>query len=249
MRGRLSVIVLTILFVAQAAMAELAPVPPELEALAETVMANRPAAEVERAAEAAESAIRQIADPASRDLHNAQRLFLVGFAALGDGRTDAAVEAIERSMDAARASLLAVESSEGYRILADGYNQLLKVRGRAYQVIHFRDARRSADRAVDLDRRNPLAHVSAASYYLSAPGIAGGDTRRGLEHVEAAARLGGDSGYVRFLVSVWAAQGAAQTGSRASARTSLANAAAIYPDNWWLAEIREELGIGEAPGS
>ena len=192
---------------------------------------------------AAEEAIGAIPDETSRTLHDAQRLFLLGFDAIGRGNTSTGEAYVEQSMEAARDSLAEHESSEGYRILADGYNQLLKVRGRAYQMFHFRSARDTADRAVELDRRNPLAHVSAASYYLSAPGIAGGDVRRGLEHIEAAARLRGDNRYVSFLVSMWAARGAYQTGSTESARRSLLHAKEIYPDNWWLREVSEELSI------
>ena len=225
------------------AYAERAPVPAELEELADVVMANQSSREVQSSAEAAERAISAIPDPLSRNLHDAQRLFLLGFEAIGRGATEEGERLVEDAMAAAEASLDLEETSEGYRILADGYNQLLKVRGRGYQLLHFRTARFTADQAVKLDRRNPLAHVSAASYYLSAPGIAGGDVRRGLEHVEAAARLRGENRYVSFLVAVWAARGAAQTGSRESARRSLANAAEIYPDNWWLAEVSRELGI------
>jgi tetratricopeptide (TPR) repeat protein len=223
--------------------ADLAPVPMELAILADVVMADLSAGAVERAAREAEQAIAAIPDGATRDLHNAQRLFLLGFDAIGRGETRSGEAYVEEAMELARASLEVHESSEGHRILADGYNQLLKVRGRGYQILHFRAAHRAALRAVELDRTNPLAHVSAASYYLSAPRIAGGDVRLGLEHVEAAARLNGDNRYVAFLVAVWAARGASQTGSQESARRSLRHAAEIYPDNWWLNEVSEELGI------
>ena len=157
-------VILSLPLAAHPVRAELAPLPPELESLADVVMANRPPAEVARADAAAEEAIGAIPDETSRTLHDAQRLFLLGFDAIGRGNTSTGEAYVEQSMEAARDSLAEHESSEGYRILADGYNQLLKVRGRAYQMFHFRSARDTADRAVELDRRNPLAHVSAASY-------------------------------------------------------------------------------------
>ena len=220
-------------------------VPPDLELLADAVMAGAAREQVRAAAVSAERAIEALTDPASRSLHNAQRLFLLGFDSLGRGDGEQGRTYVEASVDAARAALEIEVSSEGYRVLANAYNQLLRIRGRAYQAVNFRAARAAADQAVLLDRRNPLAHIAAASYYLSAPAIAGGDLRRGLEHVEAAARLSEEDRYVSFLVAIWAAHGAARTGAVESARRALSRAADIYPDNWWLADVREELGLGQ----
>jgi tetratricopeptide (TPR) repeat protein len=245
MRRILSTALILVVHVFPCAVQATLPVPPELERLADVVMAGRSPEEVRSAALAALDSIANLPDQASRYVHEAQRLFLLGFDALGRGDTGQGESYLEASIAAARASLQVEETSEGYRVLADGHNQLLKTRGRAYKVLNFRAARSMVDQAVALDGDNPLAHVTAAGYYLSAPRIAGGDVLRGLEHVEAAARLNADNRYVSFMVAVWTAWGEAETGNPESARRALARAEAIYPDNWLLAEVRGDLGLQE----
>jgi tetratricopeptide (TPR) repeat protein len=220
------------------------PTPVELDELARFVMRDSPS--MARATERANAVIPVIdaqSDPAARELFGAMRLFLLGFAARGNGRIDRADAHFEESVRRAERANELRPSSEGFRVLADAHNQLLDIRGTAYKIFNAWKARENAVRAVELDERNPLAQLAAASYFVSAPPIAGGDLSRGERHIAAARINGTASEYVRFLVAVWEGRLAAQRGDRPGAQASLARAHAIYPNSWWLAEIAASLEV------
>ncbi|MFW5689432.1 MAG: hypothetical protein ACOC1U_07665, partial [Spirochaetota bacterium] len=166
-----------------------------------------------------------------------------GFAELGSGRTEQARALFRRSVSAAERSIDLEPSSEAYRVLADANNQLLDIGSVAYQMFNAWRPRDAAIRAVGLDERNALAHASAASFFVSAPAIAGGDLARAEVHLARARELGADSEYVRFLVAVWEGRLAARSGRDAEAREAFARAEEIYPGNWWLARIAGQDGI------
>jgi len=218
--------------------------PAELVELADYVMRESPSrSELAARARELEPVIRAAGSEASRTLYRAMLEFLVGFGELGNGSVDEADRRFADSVALALDSTRASASSEGYRVLADAYNQLLDIRTPAYKVFNAAGARRAAVRAVDLDPSNPLAHIAAASYFVSAPQIAGGDLDRGRNHLREAARHGDGSDYQRFLVIVWEGRLAAAEGRSDEARRLLALAYGIYPDNWWLASVAEALGV------
>ena len=239
------VLVAALLLCSHAVVSALLPVPDDLLALAEFVMREAPSRE-ELHARADEVAfvIAAVETPAARELYEAMRQFLIGFGELGSGATGEAEDRFERAAAHALAANALQESSEGYRVLADAYNQLLDVRPPAYKIVNAGRARRAALRAVELDVGNPLAHVAAAAYFVSAPPIAGGGLDRARDHLREAARLSDGSNYVMFLVNVWEARLAVAAGRRGDATGSLALAHAIYPGNWWLVRVAGELGVG-----
>jgi len=221
------------------------PLPPsELVELADFVMRESPSrAELASRARELEPVIEAAEDESARMLLSAMREFLVGFGELGNGSVAEADRRFTSSVSLALGSTRASESSEGYRVLADAYNQLLDIRSPAYKVFNAAGARRAAVRAVDLDPSNPLAHIAAASYFVSAPAVAGGDLDRGRGHLRAAAQYGDGSDYQRFLVIVWEGRLAAAEGRPEEAVRLLSLAYGIYPDNWWLASVAEGLGV------
>lgn len=225
--------------------AQMPPVPVELERFAVYVMGESPTGrEALERATTIDAVIAGYDLPEARSLFKAMSIFLVGFATRGEGRLEEAEGYFERSIELARQANAGIDSSEGQRILADGYNQLLDIGGAGFKMFNVGRARRAADRAVELDPSNPLAHVAAAGFYINAPGIVGGDRARGSRHVEEARRLAVDSDYVLFLVAVWDARLAREEGDPDGAREAIARAHAIFPDNWWLAEVAGELGVG-----
>lgn len=228
--------------------------PEGLKDFAELVMSSTATrTQLELAAQSALDEIRTLPDEVSGLVYEAQLIYLnafseLGFVRDGDGDQERAEELILRAIETAERANSIRETSEGFRVVADCRNQLLKLRGTAYRMTNFRAARQSADTAVQLDRRNPFAQLSAAGYYISAHPIAGGDTRRGLEHAEAAARrieeLSGEvARYVRFLTGIWVAQGLAAEGEREGAASALGRSREVYPENWWLAEVALELNL------
>ncbi|MFW5737848.1 MAG: hypothetical protein ACOCYX_02970 [Spirochaetota bacterium] len=226
------------------AAAEIPPAPPELEAFARFVMAESPpSAEIARRVADLDSVISAYADPAAREVFVATRAHLAGFAERGNGRTAAADVWFVQAVESAERANALEPSSEGFRVLADAHNQLLDIRNTGYKMFNAWQARDNAVRACELDQSNPLAHLSAAAFFVSAPPIAGGDIQRGAEHLEHAKRLGADSEYVRFLIAVWEGRLDAKLGRVRDAELALAQAYAIYPGNWWLMEIAGELGV------
>lgn len=224
-------------------MSQVSPNPVELNHFADSVMECLISREeVAAEAEATRAAISALPDRLSRLVHEAQRLFLLGWAELGFNRQRLGEQLFERAIKVARESIELEPTSEGYRVLADGLNQLLNVRGPAYKLFNHQTTRRSSLTAVELDETNALAHISAAGYLISAPVIAGGDLQRGIDHAQKAIELAGDSHYVRFAASIWLAIGAAGR-NLVEAERQLAVARSIYPRNWWLAEVAAALGL------
>jgi tetratricopeptide (TPR) repeat protein len=233
-----------LMWVGGAATAEIPPVPAELDELALTVMRDAPTREeVLARAVQVDATIARLADPAARDLFTAMRQFLVGFAIRGTGGLVEAEEYFERAIELAKRANARTESSEGHRVLADGYNQLLDLGGSGYKLFNVGRARRAAVTAVELDGSNPLAHATAAGFFVNAPAIAGGDPERARAHLDAAGRLAGDSQYLRFLVSVWDAHLARADGAQTAAQAAIDRAHAIFPRNWWLAEVAVKLDL------
>ncbi len=226
------------------------PAPSELVALADYVMRERPTREalLERA-EAVAPTIEAVADPARRLLFEATRQFLIGFGELGNGATGRADARFERVIELAERANAVAATSEGYRVLADAYNQLLDIRSPTYKILNAGKARRAAVRAVELDPSNPLAHVSAAGFFVSAPAIAGGSLARGRYHLDEAAAYAKaaayaeDSDHIRFLLAVWEGRLAAAEGRDADAWSCLARAHEIYPLNWWLERVAHEISV------
>jgi len=220
------------------------PAPHELVDLADYVMRERPSRDAlrERAA-AVVPAIEAISDPVSRLLFEASRQFLIGFGELGNDAIGQADDRFERAADLAERANAVGETSEGHRVLADAHNQLLDIRPPAYRILNAGKARRAAVRAVELDPTNPLAHVSAAGFFVNAPAIAGGSLDRGRYHLTEAATHAEASDYMRFLLAMWAGQLAAAEGRVADASRSLVHASEIYPLNWWLERTARDLAI------
>lgn len=220
------------------------PAPNELVDLADYVMRERPSrAALRERADAVVPAIEAVSDPMSRFLFEASRQFLIGFGELGNDAIRQADARFERVVDLAERANALGETSDGYRVLADAHNQLLDIRPPAYRIFNAGKARRAAVRAVELGPDNPLAHVSAAGFFVTAPAIAGGSLDRGRYHLTEAATHAEDSDYMRFLLAIWEGQLAAAEGRDTDAARSLALAHEIYPLNWWLARIARDLSI------
>lgn len=244
MTVRIAAALALLALVATGAAADIPPVPDELEQFALFVMRGAPdRVTVFDRAESVDRVIRGYRQPEARDLYTAMLHHLLGFVERGHGRDRESERYFELAIEFARSANERFETSEGHRVLADSYSQLLDLGGTGFRMLNAGKARRAAETAVELDPRNPLAHVSAAGFFISAPRFVGGDFERARSHLEAAASLHGGSGYVAFLVAVWEARLAHADGRTGAARAAIERANAIFPDNWWLASVSDELGI------
>ncbi len=219
-------------------------VPEPIDALTDFVMRERPTAgELSARVEETAAAVARTGDEADRILYEAMTHFLAGFGELGLGNRRNADASFVRAARLAERAIALRETSEAQRVRADAYSQLLDLRGITYRMANAGTARRAAMRAVELDDANPFAHIAAAAFLASAPPIAGGSVAGARDHL-ARASSQTDSTYAGFLVAVWEARIAADQGRPQEAAEALARAHAIFPANWWLEAVSQEIGVG-----
>ena len=227
-------------------------VPPEVGPLVDLVINDRPSIEELRSA-AAEAAVSvsRVEDPADRLRLEAIVEFLVGFGELGMGLRNEAEGSFQHAARPAEKANRLRETSDGQRVLADALNQLLELRGTGYRILNAPRARAAAFRAVELDPANPFAHIAVAAFLASAPRVAGGDPQAALRHLQVAGSLTADR-LARFLIAVWRARVFAAPAAPAGGGGSppaggvveaVEQAHAIFPRNWWLAEVAAGLGV------
>jgi len=223
--------------------------PESLELFADHVVAatlDRPALMLESLV--VEQDIAALPNAASRAVHEAQLVFLLGFAergfvSEGSGSEVAADRLFVAAAELAREANRLEESSTGHRILADCLNQLLDLRGIGYKMFNMGDAKSAADRAVELDPENPLARTAAAAFYSSAPRAFGGDPEKAIQHLEQATIHRSGRLHVDFLVHLWSAKVNMRVERIDEATASFRAAFAIFPENWALARMAEEAGV------
>lgn len=237
---------LLLVLLATAAGAEsLLPPPARLESFAELVMSSTGTPdEIEEASKSARREIQTLADRTSVLVYEGQRLFLHaiaerGFVRVGTGSIQRAEDLLEAGADRARQANSLRPTSEGHRVLADCLNQLLQIRGIAYKILNLGAARTAAEKAVELDEHNALAHVSAAAYFMSVPPAVGGDPDRAAGHLAAAARISPGTPFAEFLIALWTFTYETEFGTRSSADAAYTRAHAIFPHNWLLVNLAD----------
>jgi len=182
-----------------------------------------------------------LADPCQSAYWRGRVQYLYGFVEQADRQSKRAEARFQASLELATAFSECGESSEGYRLMADAQAQLLLLNNLAYMMTHGLNARRWAERAVDLDPNNPLAQLSLALYYKNAPAVAGGnpeESRRLLHALEGRDDLERAD---RFSVHTWLGIAYKELEDRERARAYLSRAQAEYPGNTWLRRLLAEL--------
>lgn len=197
--------------------------------------------EINTRLEEARAAFDGIEDPAMR-LYSLGRVDLLRgtyYNSLENKRR--AADALERAIERGEAAVDLREFSEGYRLVADAYSQMMMARGIFYMARHGETARDAAFRALELGPQNPKAHISVAGYYLNAPPIAGGDTEKGLELLREALRLPSVGKCDRFLIYIWLAEAEEELGRIGLAREHLQKAREIFPQSPQVVALMERL--------
>ena len=173
-----------------------------------------------------------------------QIALLDGILAAGTGRMADAEHSFEQARSFGEEAVEREPTSEHYRVVADSYMQLLRIKPMPYRIANAGRARRAADDAVRLDRRNPRALIAAASYYGSTPAIAGGDLPRAGDYLDRALPLTAGSKTLRFVCVMWQAIIADARSDTAGARDWLRQARALFPESAWYLDTRQEI-LGE----
>lgn len=112
----------------------------------------------------------------SRDKYywQARTEYIYGIAEQEENKRTKAEDHFLSALDFAEKVLEYGEFSEGLRILADTYAQLLNYNGLIYKVRKGRKVIELSERAIQLDPTNVKAHLTLAVSYMYAPPIAGG---------------------------------------------------------------------------
>jgi tetratricopeptide (TPR) repeat protein len=159
--------------------------------------------------------------------------------------------AIDRKSDAKERFLSAVglversleygEFSEGLRLLADAYAQLLDYNGLLYRVRMGRKVMELSRRAIELDSANVKARLTLAISYLFAPPIAGGSVDRGIDMLRKIQGFTNADRVDRFSTNAWLAMAFVKKRNEAQAKYYVGRALAIFPNNTWMRDLLGEI--------
>jgi tetratricopeptide (TPR) repeat protein len=189
----------------------------------------------------ARDAFEDITDPVA-DPYSMGRVYLLKGTYYNSVDNDRrAAQALEKAIAYAREAVERREFSEGYRLLADAYSQMMMARGIFYMARHGETARDAAFRALELGPENAKAYISVAGYYLNAPPIAGGDTEKGIELLREGINLDSAGNCDRFLMYLWLAEAAEELGREERAADYLEEAREIFPDSPQVASLAKRL--------
>lgn len=197
--------------------------------------------EIDALLEKARAAFEEISDPALR-LYSLGRVHLLRgtyYNSVENKRK--ASEALEEALAYAEEAVERREFSEGYRLLADAYSQMMMARGIFYMARHGESARDAAFRALKLGPENAKAHISVAGYYLNAPPIAGGDTEKGVELLREGVTLESAGRCDRFLMYLWLADAEEELGNGERAEVYFERAREIFPGSPQVVALENRL--------
>jgi tetratricopeptide (TPR) repeat protein len=167
--------------------------------------------------------------------------YIYGFFEQSENRREEAKNCFLSSQTLAEEALSFGEFSEGYRLLADAYAQLLNYNGIFYKMSTGRKIMDLATKAIQLDPRNVKAHLTLAISYMFAPPIAGGGLHRSLETLHKLESFSGVERQDRFSINAWLGMAYSKKGEEKKAIKYFRNALSIYPGNSWMKNTIEDL--------
>jgi tetratricopeptide (TPR) repeat protein len=100
------------------------------------------------------------------------------------GNNEASLVELEKSHRLIEDSIAIQEHSDSWRIRSEASSLIMVQRGLLYIILNFKKAQKQAAKSLELDPDNARSHLIVAQFLTNAPGIAGGDMRKGLEILE-----------------------------------------------------------------
>jgi len=178
----------------------------------------------------------------SRDKYywQARAEYICGIAKQEENKRTEAEDHFLSALDFAEKALEYGEFSEGLRILADTYAQLLNYNGLIYKIRKGRKVIELSERAIQLDPTNVKAHLTLAVSYMYAPPIAGGSIDRTISMLLKTQRISRPTRSERFFLNAWLATAYANKTQSSKARLHAQKALMIYPGNTWMQKLLEE---------
>lgn len=166
--------------------------------------------------------------------------YIYGIAEQEENKSTEAEDHFLSALDFAEKALEYGEFSEGLRILADTYAQLLKYNGLIYKVRKGRKVIELSEKAIKLDPSNVKAHLTLAVSYMYAPPIAGGSVDRTISMLLKVQGIARPTRPERFFLNAWLATAYAKKIQPSKARLYAQRALMIYPGNTWMRKLLEE---------
>ena len=163
----------------------------------------------------------------------------MGIANLGTGKKGDAENHFANSQKLVNQSLQIKESSQGYRLLADTYMQLMPVKGFFYSAANGGRLKSLPQKAIKRNPQNYKAHISLALFYIHAPAFGGGSIAKGIEMLLVA--LKSAEKVDRFNAYMWLGIIYQKEKNYQEAMLYLNKALAIYPNNGWAKQTLEAV--------
>ena len=157
-----------------------------------------------------------------------------------------AQQAFEAAWESAKLAVQREDTlADAHRLVGEAIMRLIDYRGSGFAMTMSGRAKAEVERAIRLDPKNALAHVTLGQWYYFAPRLVGGDRGKALQLFEEALRKA-STDHERFLAHVWLGRALLSSGSegaREEALNHLEKALLIYPNSlWarsWLEKARE----------
>lgn len=197
-----------------------------------------PSPELKALLESSRRAFAALPEPALKDYWQSRVEYLYGFVERGD-RRDGEAERRFREGYALAQRAGAAPGGDAYRLQADHIAQLLPYHGVWYAMNNGPRIRQLAEKALEVDPRNPKARLTLALFYLNAPAAGGGSDRealRILHELELRADLERED---RFGVLFWLSLAYQGRKEAERSRLYLSLARQVYPGNTWAADLAD----------
>jgi tetratricopeptide (TPR) repeat protein len=186
------------------------------------------------------ASFERIGDACDRTYWAARVEVILGFAERSEGRVREAEARFARAQEMAKEAVACRETSDGYRVLADTYAQLITFRGFLYALAHGRKLLQYCEKAIALDPDNLDARLTLAIAHFYTPGIAGGGVDRSLSELRALEARPNITRLRSFTVGIWIALALDKKGRHDEARARLDQATSLYPMNTWARGLLDD---------
>lgn len=192
------------------------------------------------ALEQSEKSFSQIDDTATRDYYLAQvklhqgHLILYGTEKPRRKEKTMARELFEESMALAQNSIDTVESSDGYRVLADSGASWMMTKGLGGIISMAPKVQKWSDQALVIDPQNAFALLISTQGQINAPKAAGGDPAKAVLRLQKQIKRNDLSDIERFWTLITLAEAHDKLGESDEAKRRCKEASLIFPDSSML---------------
>lgn len=148
---------------------------------------------------------------------------------------EAAWESVKRAVE------LDEQLGDGHRLTSDVIGRLVALKGWQFAAAQGPRMRKAAERALELDSNNALAHMALGRQCLFTPRVFGGDTEKAVRAFQEAIEVAATD-HERFLGHAWLGQAMLKKKQKSQARAEFEQALSYYPNSNWVKALLKEAG-------